>query len=187
MSTETIRATETPNGKPWSTLFANASERRLASGTHLFLRDDPVRSAFLVRSGEVALERVLESGGGLTLHVAGESECVAQASLFAERYHCDGACRTDVTVAVLPKRVLLARLAKDDTLSALASSAQEVQALRSRVEILRLGGLADKLDAYVALFGQPDRGGWVRVADWIGVTPPALYRELARRRRIGAN
>ena len=168
--------------EPWPEVFSDAPERRIAMGTNLFLRGDRVGSAFLVRSGRIALERTLEGGGELTLHVAAPGECVAQASLFAERYHCDGVCRTDVTVAVMPKGEVLERLARDGALSALASSAHEVQALRSRIEVLRLRRLADRLDAYDALFGPPASGGWVRVADWIGVTPPALYRELARRR-----
>ncbi|GGA14462.1 hypothetical protein GCM10011498_13350 [Amylibacter cionae] len=31
--------------------------------------------------------------------------------------------------------------------------------------------------------GEPAKGGWILVAEQIGVSPPALYRELARRRR----
>ena len=118
----------------------------------------------------------------LTLHVAGPGEVVAAASLFAERYHCDAVCRTDIAVVPTPKRSLLERLDRDGALAALSASAHEVQSLRSRVEVLRLRRLADRLDAYLALHGSPGAGGWVRVADWIGVTPPALYRELARRR-----
>ena len=176
-------ATVTNSPEPWSELFAGAPERRLRAGASLFARDEPVRSAFLVRTGEIALERVLENGTELTLHVAGAGECVAQASLFTERYHCDGVCRSDATVAVLPRGTVLERLEHDGSLAALATSAREVQALRARVEVLRLRRVADRLDAYIALHGRPEPGGWVRVADWIGVTSPALYRELGRRRR----
>ena len=171
-----------PRGLPWLELFEGKPARRLAAGASLFLRDDPVRSAFLVREGSVALVRTLESGVELTLHVAGPGEIVAGASLFAERYHCDGTCRTDVVLAVVPRKPLLERLDRDGALAALSASAHEVQSLRSRVEVLRLRRLADRLDAYLALHGSPGAGEWVRVADWIGVTPPALYRELARRR-----
>ena len=171
-----------PPEHPWLELFGAEPVRRLAAGANLFLRDDPVRSAFLVREGSVALVRTLEGGVELTLHVAGPGELVAGASLFAERYHCDGTCRTDVVLAVVRRKTLLERLDRDGALAALAASAQEVQSLRSRVEVLRLRRLADRLDAYLALRGPPGEGGWVGVADWIGVTPPALYRELARRR-----
>ena len=173
----------TTSPEPWSGLFGGAPERRLRAGVTLFARDEPVHSAFLVRTGEIALERVLENGTGLTLHVAGAGECVAQASLFTERYHCDSVCRSDATLAVLPLAVVLERLKRDGALAALASSAREVQGLRARIEVLRLRRIADRLDAYTALHGSPEPGGWVRVADWIGVTPPALYRELGRRRR----
>ncbi|GIT97167.1 hypothetical protein JANAI62_37900 [Jannaschia pagri] len=62
-------------------------------------------------------------------------------------------------------------------------TAKELQTLRARIEIMRLRKVTDRLDAYLELFGPPGEGDWVRVADWIGVTPPALYRDLAKRRR----
>ncbi|WP_051927686.1 hypothetical protein [Ruegeria halocynthiae] len=54
--------------------------------------------------------------------------------------------------------------------------------MRTRIEIMRLRKVTDRLDAYLELYGPPEEGEWVRVADWIGVTHPALYRELAKRR-----
>jgi hypothetical protein len=42
--------------------------------------------------------------------------------------------------------------------------------------------VSDRLDAWLELHGEPEKGEWIRVADQIGVSPPALYRELARRR-----
>ena len=58
-----------------------------------------------------------------------------------------------------------------------------MQALRTRVEVMRLKTLRERLDAYLELFGLPPKGSWIVVADWIGVTPEALYREMAKRRR----
>lgn len=167
----------------WSGLFGGAPDRRLRAGATLFARDEPVHSAFLVRTGEIALERVLKNGTGLTLHVARAGECVALASLFTERYHCDGVCQSDATLAVLPRRTVIEQLMRDGALAALSASAREVLTLRARIEVLRLRRVADRLGAYLALQRLPKPGGWVRVADWIGVTPPALYRELGRRRR----
>ncbi|MEL6606174.1 MAG: Crp/Fnr family transcriptional regulator, partial [Cyanobacteria bacterium J06614_10] len=65
--------------------------------------------------------------------------------------------------------------------------AKELQTLRTRIEIMRMRKVSDRLDAYLELYGPPEAGGWVRVADWIGVTPPALYRELGKRRENGPN
>lgn len=39
----------------------------------------------------------------------------------------------------------------------------------------------ERLDGWLALHGElPPRGGWIEIAREIGVTPEALYRELAR-------
>lgn len=167
----------------WSLAFANAPARHHASGTILFDRGDRVRSVMLVRKGRVALRRILNDGTSVTLHVAGPGTPVAEASLFAERYHCEALCDGPTVVAVLDRSAMRAILAKRGlAIDALAATAHELQALRSRVEVMRLRRVSDRLTAYLELHGEPKPGEWVRVADWIGVTPPALYGELARRR-----
>ena len=44
--------------------------------------------------------------------------------------------------------------------------------------------LSDRLDAWLMMnLGKlPSKGGWLPLAAELGVTPEALYRELARRR-----
>ena len=173
---------------PWPEIFDGAPERGLSAGAALFHRGDRVRHLHLVRAGRVGLRRALADGGALTLHVAKPGEVVALASLFADATHCDAICETEARLALCPTRVVRDRLGDAPALAALAEAAHEVQALRARVEVLRLRRLSDRLDAYLGLHGAPGPGGWVRVADWIGVAPPALYRELARRRandRVG--
>ena len=171
-----------PPSPPWPEIFAEAPERRLPVGALLFHRGDPVRHLFLVREGRITLRRALADGGALTLHVAGPGEVVAPGSLWAPATHCDALCETDALLAVRPVAAVRSWLGASPATAALAESAREVQALRARVEVLRLRRLADRLDAYLDLHGAPKPGGWVRVADWIGVTPPALYRELRQRR-----
>ena len=171
----------------WSRSFEGASVRTLEAGDALFLRDDRVENAFLVRKGRISLRRALKDGGLLTLHTANAGELVAEASLFADNYHCDAITDVTTVVAVLARKTLMTRLnnvSSADHLSVRAfnRSAKELQTLRTRIEIMRLRKVADRLDAYLELYGLPDAGEWVRVADWIGVSPPALYRELAKRR-----
>lgn len=172
----------------WPSLFDDAPVRRFGAGHVLFQRGDPVRSLFLVKSGAIVLERPKADGTALTLHVAEEGTLLAEASLFADAYHCNAFVRTPSQVGRLPKRVVLAalRASPDMALDLLAGSARLVQAQRTRIEILRLRRVSDRLDAWLDLHGEPARGEWIRVADAIGVTPPALYRELARRRLRGA-
>jgi hypothetical protein len=58
-----------------------------------------------------------------------------------------------------------------------------VQRARAQVEIVSLKKVSERLDAWLALSGDlPPKGQWHRLASEIGVTPEALYREIARRR-----
>lgn len=171
----------------WLHYFDGASSRTLDAGGTLFRRGDQVEWAFLINEGRLFLQRALQDGELLTLHTANAGDLVAEASLFADRYHCDAVADIATTVCMIPKAKLVAHLenvASSDRLStkAFERTAREVQSLRTRVEIMRRRRVADRLDAYLELFGHPKDGEWVRVADWIGVSPPALYREFAKRR-----
>lgn len=167
----------------WSEVFSHALDRSLERGASVFRRDDRVLNAYYVREGAVVLVRALADGGTLTLHQAQPGSLLADASLFAERYHCDAICDAPTRIAVLPRADAVNALENNGlALVALSKSAQEVQALRARLEVMRLKTLRARLDAFLDLHGAPETGGWVRVADWLGVTPAALYRELARRR-----
>ena len=168
----------------WLHYFDGAPKRTLDAGETLFRRGDQVEWAFLVGDGRLFLQRALQDGGLLTLHTANKGGLVAEASLFSDRYHCDAITDIATTVAMIPKAKLIAHLenvTSSDRLSikAFEHTAREVQILRTRIEIMRKRKVADRLEAYLELFGHPKAGEWVRVADWIGVSPPALYRELA--------
>jgi CRP-like cAMP-binding protein len=172
----------------WLTSFEASSVRTLDAGEYLFRRNDKVEMAFLVREGHVLLRRALKDGGLLTLHSANAGDLVAEASLFADHYHCDAVTDRSTKVSGIPKAKILENFGngssgKQLSVRALERTTRELQALRTRIEIMRLRKVTDRLDAYLELNGPPKEGGWVHVADWIGVTPAALYRELAKRRR----
>ncbi len=171
----------------WRDLFAGGTRRSLADAEVLFRRDDPVQTVFLVASGTLALERGLPDGAPLVLALAGPGQMLAEASLFARHYHCDAVARAPATLLALDRAILLDRLKStpDAALGLLTDSAHEVQRLRARIEILRLKRVSDRLAAWTALYGEPAPGAWVQVAEAIGVTPEALYRERARQRKAG--
>lgn len=171
----------------WLHCFDGAPKRALEEGETLFRRGDQVEWAFLVSDGRISLRRALQDGGLLTLHSADAAELVAEASLFAERYHCDAVSEIPTTVSLLSKAELMRNLeisgsAGHLSVKAFERTARELQNLRTRIEVMRLRKVTDRLEAYLELYGPAEEGSWVRVADWIGVTPPALYRELAKRR-----
>ena len=178
-----------------SSLFAQlrvlpGHRRRFDSGAFLFRQDDPVESLYLIETGAVGLLRHQPDGFVLTLHRAGTGSVLAEASLYAERYHCDAEAAQATGTFAIRKPAILSAFARDPALAAAwaAHLAQEVQAARLRAEILALRTVAARLDAWLAAHrGRlPPRGGRRSVAAEIGITPEALYRELGRRRRTAA-
>jgi CRP-like cAMP-binding protein len=165
--------------------MANA-EQRLGTGGVLFRADDPVLSLFLVTAGELRLVRTLPHGFQLTLQRADPGAILAEASIFADRYHCDAVTAEDSAVRAVPISKVRAAIDTDPALTSalLRHLAGEVRRMRSRAEILSLKTVSAKVDGWMALNGGalPGKGRWHRVASEIGVTSQALYRELARRR-----
>lgn len=161
-------------------------DQRHAAGSVLFREGDPVRSLFLVMTGEVRLVRTLPHGFLLTLQRAGPGAVLAEASVFADRYHCDALAAEPSFVRVVPLPRIIAALSGDAAMAAafLRHLASEVLQARARAETLSLKTLAERLDAWIALNGGslPPRGRWRRLAAETGVTPEALYRQLACRR-----
>ncbi|MGB2201661.1 MAG: Crp/Fnr family transcriptional regulator [Pseudooceanicola atlanticus] len=168
----------------WQAIFDGAPVMTFETGAAIFRREDPVRSMYLVRSGSVALERPLADGTALALAVARSGMALAEASLFADNYHCDAVVREVVEVSILPKAVFHATLRDrpEIALGLIEAFAHTVQSQRTRIEILRMRKVSSRLDAWLDLNGAPPEGQWKRVAEEIGVSPPALYRELAKRR-----
>ncbi|RWI29419.1 Crp/Fnr family transcriptional regulator [Mesorhizobium sp.] len=159
-------------------------ERSLPAGSVLFRMDDPVLSLFLVTAGELRLVRALPDGFQLTLQRAGSTSILAEASLFADRYHCDALAAEASMVRAVP--ITRAVLESDRALASalLRHLAGEVHRTRTRAEILSLKSVAARVSAWMACNGGvlPPKGRWHHVASEIAVTPEAFYRELARQR-----
>lgn len=160
--------------------------RPLDEGATLFACGDLVRNLHRVRSGVVHLVRRDPSGRELILQRASAGDIVAEASVFAAHYHCDAIALCPSVLETIPVSRLRARLRADPILSEAfaAHLAQQVQRARTMAEIVTLRTVAERLDAWLA-FAQaslPPRGEWRHLAERLGVTPEALYRELARRR-----
>lgn len=163
-----------------------ARNRTLSPGEVLFRVGDAVRWLYRVETGAMRLVRPLPHGAELVIQRAGTGAILAEASLFAGAYHCDAVAEAPTLLRGVPVAQVVSALASDPALAqALARSlALEVQAARARAEIVSLKTVAARLDAWLALNGGqlPARGGWRGLAGQIGVTPEALYRELASRR-----
>jgi len=144
-----------------------------------------VRRLHVVESGELCLQRDTADGASLVLQRIAAGRILAEASVHASRYHCDAIATRDSRVRSVP--IATARRALEEPALSqawCAMLAHELQGTRARAALLRLRGVAVRLDAWLALteVGLPPRGELRGLADEIGVTPEALYRELARRR-----
>jgi CRP-like cAMP-binding protein len=161
-------------------------EQQFAAGEILFRAGDTVRSLFLVVAGAIRLTRPLPHGPQLILQRAGPGALLAEASLFTDRYHCEGEAVSDSVVRRVHVRRLREALAKDRGLADawFHHLAQEVQRARAHAEIVSLKTVSARLDAWMTLNDAPlpPKGQWRQVAAEIGVTPEALYRELVHRR-----
>lgn len=161
-------------------------ERIVPQGGILFHLGDRVRALHVVLEGKVDLVRHQEDGRPVVLQHAGPGTVLAEASFFAQRYHCDAVAMSPARTGAVPVERLRALFREDPAFAEAWGRhlATEVQRARLRSEILALRTVAERLDAWLIWHDQtmPEKGGWKSVAEQIAVSPEALYRELARRR-----
>ncbi len=160
--------------------------RNLHAGAHVFLRDARVRHLYVVHEGSVELQRTSDMGTFLVLQRAVARSVLAEASVYSERYHCDAVVVEPARLLVFSKTAFLQAIANDQNLAGLwgAYLAGAIQNARQRAEIMSRKSVAERLDGWLAM-NDGDllaKGQWKHIATDIGVTPEALYRELARRR-----
>lgn len=163
-----------------------AREQHFVGGRPLFHRGDSVKEMHFVLAGSINLVRHQREGSILILQRAGPGSILAEASLYSETYHCDAIASGSADIRAYPKAGIKKLLAKSPEFTDVWANylAQELQRSRLRSEILSLKTVAQRLDAWIAWNGGklPDKGEWKLLANQIGVSPEALYREVAKRR-----
>jgi CRP-like cAMP-binding protein len=157
----------------------------VAANQPLFHRGDAIRHLFVVEHGIIHLVRHQEDGTPTVMQRAQSGDLVAEASMFAAHYHCDAIAMAYTVLRRLPMRYVQARLAEDAAFARACAVhfAHEVHRMRVRSEIMGMKRVSGRLDAWLSLRPLPPKGEWAMLADDLGVTREALYRELARRRR----
>ena len=163
-----------------------ARELHFGAGQYLFHLGDPVKVIHLVKEGTVHLARRQAEGSSVILQRAGPGSILAEASLYSDKYHCDATALSPTRTLVFSKDDLQSLLRKNPEFGDLWARhlARELQRTRMQAEILALKTVAERLDAWMAWSdaGFPRKGEWKIVASQIGVSPEALYREIAKRR-----
>ena len=175
-----------PNPLPAS-LEAGSAVRVLAPGELLFRQGDPAVAIYKVESGRLRLIRRTVDDHLVILHTARRGKFFAEASLFADAYHCDGVAAEPSSVRVYPKEVVLEALRTDPALAEafMARLARQLQELRARMELRNIRSARDRVLQYLRLragtHGRsiPIEGQLQDIASEIGMTREALYRTLA--------
>jgi len=156
----------------------------LESGRTLFRQDDPVREVFFVSAGVVHLVRHRPDGAPLILQRAGPGAILAEASLASARYHCDAVVAAQARLRAVAKADLVRRIAErpETSLALIRRLAHELQTARFQAELLAMKTVGARLDAWIGWHGAlPPKGQWAALAAELGVSPEALYRDLAKR------
>ncbi|MEP3048986.1 MAG: Crp/Fnr family transcriptional regulator [Roseibium sp.] len=168
-----------------SQVFSDAVRRSYGKGERLFHTGDGILNVFLVLDGQIDLIRVTPSGNEIVLHSAGKSTVLAEASVYSKVYHCDAIARSEATVAQLGTKVFKDRLASNRTWGEnwAASLAHSVQRARLNTEVRSLKKVSDRFDFWMSVNSGAFPERQIKdIAAEIGVSPEALYRELAKRR-----
>lgn len=167
-------------------IFSKGKERALTKGELLFKNGDRVRSVYFVHSGTIELVRHSLNGARMVLATASANCVAAEASVYSSNYHCDGVALEDTVVQAVSIQSFKQRLAEDVQASEqwTAYLAHSVQRARMQAEVRNLHKVGDRLDAWLGSDGKlPAKGEWHSLADHLGVSKEALYRELAKRRK----
>ncbi len=171
-------------------LFSGADSIACAKGETLFRTGDPVLSMNRVIEGQVNLIRHSPDGARMILQRAIDGQVLAEASAYSRAYHCDGGATAASRVETVPLPTFLARLDEDPKLARAwtARLAHALQGARTNAEIRTLRTVAQRLNAWLDGGNRlPPKGHWQDLAQILGVTREALYRELATRDELIAD
>jgi CRP-like cAMP-binding protein len=165
---------------------SNPVRRSFAPGAFLFHRDDVVMNLYVVRRGTAKLVRYQADGQMAVLQRASAGDILADASVFSPNYHCDGIAMSETETDVISISDVRNLIQTDIAFSnawAMELSRKLLDA-RRRAELASLRTVAERFNAWIVWNDgkQPDKGEWKSLAEEIGVTPEALYREMSLRR-----
>lgn len=163
------------------------AKRSFEKNENLFHRGDPVIALYLVSEGSVNLVRYQEDGSPAVLQRSGDLSILAEASVFSDHYHCDAVVTKKTNVLIVPIATVRELLENEPAFARVWAKhlSQELQSARKRAEIASLRTVRARLEAWLTWNeGLPMKGGWRGLAEELGVSPEALYRELSSRRSV---
>lgn len=165
--------------------------RDVRRGQALFREGDASTAMYAVGHGRVRLARRVEGAGEVVQHVARAGNTLAEAALFADRYHCDAIAEVASRIAVIPRDALLQGFERDPELlrGFLGLLAAQVRDARSRLQLRSVRPARARVWQYLLLRALGDRVTLDRpareIAGELGLTPEAVYRALSALRSEG--
>jgi CRP-like cAMP-binding protein len=168
-------------------LEAGSVVRDLSAGEILFRQGDRAAAIYRIESGRLRLVRRTLDDHLVILHTARRGEFFAEASLFADAYHCDAIAAAPTRIRVYPKATVMTVLRTEPALAEafMARLAHQLQDLRARMELRNIRSARERVLQYLRLHaGLQGRsiaieGQLQDIAAEIGMTREALYRNLA--------
>ena len=120
-----------------ASLESGSTVRVLTPGELLFRQGDPAAAIYKVESGRLRLIRRTVDDHLVILHTARRGEFFAEASLFADAYHCDAVAAAASSVRVYPKQMVMEAMRTAQALAEafMARLARQLQELRARMEL----------------------------------------------------
>lgn len=152
---------------------------RAEAGEPLFRTGQSGTAMLRIDAGRLALLRVSADGHRVTIAQACPGDTLAEASIFADAYHCDCVALTasrgvQVSGSVLRKAL---RTNPDFAEAVVARLARQVREERQRTEIMSIRSARDRTLAALTCFGQT--GTVTAFAAGIGLSQEACSRALA--------
>lgn len=147
------------------------------AGEVLFREGDTTRGIFVCVDATVHLVRVGPDGESITLHRAGPGQALAEASLYADRYHCDAVVKGAGQIVHIPKSVILKHMSNPEFANAyIKYISQQVQQYRGVLEIMSIRSATERV--YAALVAGLLDGTVMECSTKIALTHEATYRAL---------
>lgn len=156
---------------------SSCRERFVTAGATLFRRGQRASRVFRSRGAVIHLTRDGPQGEPVIVHRVGPAESFAEASVFAEHYHCDAVVMASGRIMEIAATAVLAAFANPDfALNYNRYLARQVQAYRQQLEIVSIRSARDRVLSALAagLLDGPVTG----FAAQIGLTREAAYRAL---------
>ncbi|BAS68188.1 Crp/Fnr family transcriptional regulator [Bathymodiolus septemdierum thioautotrophic gill symbiont] len=119
-------------------------------GDYLFQQNSEANRLFFLDKGRIKLVRETSDGQPLVIHIAYARETFAEASLFANKYHCHAICDCPCTVLSFDKSTVLQYLQKhpNATMDLLKIHTQQVRDLRLLNEIKSINSAYNRVTTF---------------------------------------